>query len=358
MSLNGSLADLGLADVMQILSMSGRSGVLILQSSEGEGRIMFRDGLVRGAVLENGPQDLQGILVGGNLVRQSEFDVAEADARSSGVDVEAMLTERGLIDREILQSVCRESVESAVIQLLQWKSGKFTWDVREASEPGDPLPFAPGGISPQYLAIEACRLADEGGADENEGESCEGDDGSVEKAFEAAPVSAARPMTAPAQDRRRLPAVVIDSDLLALEWTKQSLADLFPRIHVFQRSEHALARIRHYLARSEMPFVILSAGALADPSALVPNSAAFADRLKALVPRLPIFWLEVGEAASLAATTPNEGLARRPTKQQLGSENAGSLCARLAGELHTAIEERLASGSASSGDGPAPGQLT
>ena len=389
-SLNGNLADLGLPNIMQIICMSGKSGVLIIRSSRGEGRIILRDGLVRGAALENGPQDLQAILVDGDHVSKSEFDAAEADARSSGEDIEAILTERGLIDRETLQSACRESVESAVIQLFQWKSGEFTFDIRETAESGDPPPFASEGISPQYLAMEACRFADEGGGDENEGELGEDDAGCVESAFEPAPEceqadvvepgiephadagsvpAPATPATesvaegeltsgrdaaavaAPARSRRVPPAVVIDSDLRALEWIKESLADLFPRVHIFQRSDHALARIRQYLVRPEIPFVILSTGVLADPTTPVPNSAAFARRLKAVAPQMPIFWLEEDEAASLAVTTPNEGMARRPTRHQLLSEGSGPVCARLAGALHTAVEELLASGSACSRDG-------
>ncbi|HKK52148.1 MAG TPA: DUF4388 domain-containing protein, partial [Myxococcota bacterium] len=46
MSLVGNLEDLSLGDILQIISLSQKSGVLVLQSSQGEGRIVFRDGLV------------------------------------------------------------------------------------------------------------------------------------------------------------------------------------------------------------------------------------------------------------------------------------------------------------------------
>ena len=47
MSLVGSLDDLGLGDILQIVSMARKSGLLVLRSASGEGRILFRDGMVR-----------------------------------------------------------------------------------------------------------------------------------------------------------------------------------------------------------------------------------------------------------------------------------------------------------------------
>ena len=42
MSLVGSLEDLGLGDILQIVSLSRKSGLLLLRSDDGEGRIVFR----------------------------------------------------------------------------------------------------------------------------------------------------------------------------------------------------------------------------------------------------------------------------------------------------------------------------
>ena len=67
MSLIGSLDDLGLGDILQIINLSQKSGVLIVIGDRGEGRVLFRDGLVRGAVQKGGPQTLQDVLIAGNL---------------------------------------------------------------------------------------------------------------------------------------------------------------------------------------------------------------------------------------------------------------------------------------------------
>ena len=49
MSLVGSLEDLGLGDILQIASLSRKSGLLRLRTGRGEGHIVLHEGLVRGA---------------------------------------------------------------------------------------------------------------------------------------------------------------------------------------------------------------------------------------------------------------------------------------------------------------------
>ena len=47
MSLVGSLEDLGLGDILQIVSLSRKSGILCLRCEGGEGRIVLEEGMVR-----------------------------------------------------------------------------------------------------------------------------------------------------------------------------------------------------------------------------------------------------------------------------------------------------------------------
>mgnify|MGYP000550181602 CR=1 FL=1 len=51
MSLQGSLSELPLPDVIQLVSVSGKTGAFDIQSSEAEGRIFLRDGQIVDAVV-------------------------------------------------------------------------------------------------------------------------------------------------------------------------------------------------------------------------------------------------------------------------------------------------------------------
>ena len=62
MSLVGSLEDLGLGDILQIVSLARKSGLLSLRSDLGQGRIVFEAGLVRAAYVKSAPETLSGLL--------------------------------------------------------------------------------------------------------------------------------------------------------------------------------------------------------------------------------------------------------------------------------------------------------
>ena len=80
MSLVGSLEDLGLGDILQIVSLSRKSGRLVLRSDAGEGRIVLQDGQVRAAFVKGEPEDLQALLVGGGFVAAEAFEAARERA--------------------------------------------------------------------------------------------------------------------------------------------------------------------------------------------------------------------------------------------------------------------------------------
>ena len=84
MSLVGSLEDLGLGDILQVISLSRKSGVLLLRTDLGNGRIIFRDGLIRGAFREGDSTSLRELVAGSETVPPAELDAAWEQARTDG----------------------------------------------------------------------------------------------------------------------------------------------------------------------------------------------------------------------------------------------------------------------------------
>jgi hypothetical protein len=354
MSLVGSLEDLGLEDILQIVSLSRKSGLLLLRSDTGEGRIVFRDGLVRAAFAKDEPEDLRGLLVGGGFVSATDFESAVETARSRECALDDALAECGGISGERLESLRREHVERAVLRMFTWYSGEFSFDVRDEIDERDTQLLLPVGINTQYLAMEATRVGDESGHTGNgeavvrAGETSEGDpdaaeglvfsgEGAVsEEASEPEPPApeeseapdahqalalaaahraevqdlgservdtdeSASPEVAaatlpPAASAGPAGLIAIDPDLDTLEWLKSSLRGLFPRIHIFQRCEGGVARIRQYLSRAEVPLVLLSATARADSLTGASDVGGLVSRLKALAPRMPILVMHEQDA--------------------------------------------------------------
>jgi len=175
MSLVGSLEDLGLGDILQIVSLSRKSGLLLIHSEQGEGRIVFCDGLVRAAYVKGEPEDLRSLLVEGDFISADEFDRAHELATARGVPVIEALSESTSLTAESLDSLRREQVERAVFRIFSWATGEFSFEVRDEIDSRDSEILIPVGINAQYLTMEATRLSDEGGhAEEEEAAAVEG----------------------------------------------------------------------------------------------------------------------------------------------------------------------------------------
>ena len=161
MSLVGNLEDLSLGDILQIISLAQKSGVLALSGELGTGRIVFRSGLVQAACLKGGPNALRDLLVHHACIDPAGYDAAHFLAESSGVPIEEMLNREEGLSQERIDELITKSAESAVFEMFTWPSGDFSFDVRNELDPEDPQLILPNGINAQYLAMEGVRIRDE-----------------------------------------------------------------------------------------------------------------------------------------------------------------------------------------------------
>lgn len=161
MSLVGNLEDLSLGDILQIISLSQKSGVLVLSSDVGAGRIVFRSGLVQAARLKGHPNDLRELLVGEAVIDPAGYDAALARSRDLGTPVEETLTAESGLTRERIDELVTKAAEAAILEMFSWPAGDFSFDVRSELDPEDPHLILPKGINAQYLAMEGLRIRDE-----------------------------------------------------------------------------------------------------------------------------------------------------------------------------------------------------
>lgn len=311
MGLVGTLEDLSLGDLLQILGLARKSGTLTLQSSEGEGWILFRNGQVAGAAAKGGPPDLAALL-GGASVPPPEH----------------------------LEALRRDAAEQAVVRMLGWSAGEFRFDAGPLEERVEATGLVLAQAIPsEYLALEGVRVQDEAAA------------------FSASP-EASRVLSAeepPALEMPgpplAIPLVVIDPALGALEWLKRSLVESFTWVHIFQRTELGVMRIRQYLARGERLAVLLARHARPDPVTGIRDSAELVSRLSQQAPRMPIVLLVERDGTSgllpLRSPPPRglAGVVARPSVETLESPRSKAevdLAARsLRDALRGAVEAAL-----------------
>lgn len=340
MSLVGSLEDLGLGDILQIIGLSRKTGVLTLRSPEGEGRIVFHDGRIRSAWLKQGPTDLRELLASRSVLPADELEKLAEAARAEGMPFERIVLDRGGLDAERLDALRREHVEGIVLTLFRWERGEFSFEMRDpvADEERSEMCLAASGLNPQFLALEGARLVDEDGAPGGEiGAGGEGELALPAEGDVAASAEAAKPAPAEvpaASDAPRPPVVIIDPDLAVLEWAKNALAGTFARVHIFQNTELAISRIRQYLGRFDVPIVVLSDEAPPDPVSGARGYADIAVRLRAQAPQMRIVLLA---AESDAPRPPELGTYPAAVRPRSGTTRSDPEAEALAGKLREAL---------------------
>ena len=168
MSLVGNLEDLGLGEILQIVSLSRKSGVLELKSLDREGRVVFRDGEVIRATASTFPENLGDLLLRRDAIDFETMKQAlriqqkEGGHRRFG---EVLVDEFGF-DKELIETLVRQQVERIVYSFFAWNEGSFAFELGEPEELAvtalNPLNFIlDNGLNPQWLAMEGSRILDE-----------------------------------------------------------------------------------------------------------------------------------------------------------------------------------------------------
>jgi hypothetical protein len=168
MSLVGNLEDLGLGDILQIVSLSRKSGVLSLRGRGREGKIIFLDGQVVHATSSVFRENLGDLLLRNNIVDLDTLKNALAlqRHRKDPIRLGSILIDSFGISQTSIENAIKEQVEKIVYSFFGWTEGAFAFDLGEPEELAttnlDPLQFMlEQGLNPQWLAMEGSRILDE-----------------------------------------------------------------------------------------------------------------------------------------------------------------------------------------------------
>jgi CheY-like chemotaxis protein len=154
MSLLGRLEDLSLTDIVQIVYLSRRTGVLEIINDTGRHTVMFRQGQVVNAASPEQP-DLVSFLIGAGLIAR-EHAATVHQMEDSGIPAGTVVLEMNLLSPEALADAIRQRVLNVVTPLLQSKEGEFNFILSETMNASD-LEYDPdqvfreGGFAPNKL---------------------------------------------------------------------------------------------------------------------------------------------------------------------------------------------------------------
>jgi CheY-like chemotaxis protein len=154
MSLLGRLEDLSLTDIVQIVYLSRRTGVLEIINSTGRHTVMFRGGLVVNAASPEHP-DLGSFLAAADLIKPDIARILRS-MEEQGIAQGVAALEMNVLSKDDLANAIRQRILTVVTPLLSSKEGEFNFILSDSMntldieyEP-DAL-FKEGGFPPNKI---------------------------------------------------------------------------------------------------------------------------------------------------------------------------------------------------------------
>lgn len=263
MSLVGNLEELGLGEILQIVSLSRKTGVLFLDSKGRDGSVFFRQGLVVRASSSTYQHSLGEVLIQKGIIDLAMLRKGLAFQQKNGFRerLGVILVKNHGVSQEIIEGVVREQIENIVFSMFAWTEGTYRFEARDSVETADdtkmdPLQFIlDQGLNTQFLAIEGARLLDEKcRAAETAFAAGDPADGAADIDFNLPDGS-----EAPASSRyaARQPVVIVDDDGPTLRTIADRLTENGFVVHAMTRGEDTLIKVDSLHRGGERPAVLI-----------------------------------------------------------------------------------------------------
>ncbi|HKQ61036.1 MAG TPA: DUF4388 domain-containing protein [Candidatus Polarisedimenticolaceae bacterium] len=160
MSLHGSLRDFGLADILQLIGIQRKTGVLTFETAEDTVSVRFVGGQVVGADTRHRSFEdrLGAVLVRTGKLTDAQLQHALRVQKTSLQRLGRVLLAERLISEQELVDALRVQTLQIVYRLFRWREGTFNFRSAEDVD-YDPKHFTP--IGAETILMEGARMLDE-----------------------------------------------------------------------------------------------------------------------------------------------------------------------------------------------------
>lgn len=160
MALQGTIKDFGLAEILQLLGIQRKSGVLSVDNGEDVVTVTFFEGQIVGADAKTrNLEDLLGsVLVRTGRITEGQLQDALRVQKSTLQRLGYVLVKSGAISESDLREALRIQVSQIVYRLFRWRSGTYHFTPTEHVE-YDEEHFTP--IGAETILMEGARMIDE-----------------------------------------------------------------------------------------------------------------------------------------------------------------------------------------------------
>ncbi len=169
MSFKGSLEDLCLVDVLQLLYVARKTGILHIDGPEGKASLALREGFIVGASHPSEDRKIGNVSVEMDLVPAEDLQAALEIQRAAGVarlPLIGTLVAMGKLASEDCWKPLERLIEDTMVEVVAMTSGQFAFEPSE-EVPRDPFRHLPEAVAPdvnldtQQALLDALRIVDE-----------------------------------------------------------------------------------------------------------------------------------------------------------------------------------------------------
>jgi hypothetical protein len=160
MALVGTIKDFGLADILQLIGLQRKTGILTLEGGADKVTVKFLEGAVVGAdtSLRNLEDLLGSVLVRTGRITQAQLQESLLIQKSTLQRLGYVLVKQNFISGDDLEEALRIQVTQIVYRLFRWRDGKYQFAPMDHVE-YDNEHFRP--ISAETILMEGARMIDE-----------------------------------------------------------------------------------------------------------------------------------------------------------------------------------------------------
>ncbi len=159
MGITGNLETMQLAELLQWLSQSKKTGTLVIDDDRVEKRIYFRDGRIVSSSSTDPREYLGQFLVGRGLITEEELAGAIRMQESSGKMLGKILVSIGTIEEKEVHRLLQVKAEEAIFDVFSWPEGRFEFLDGELPQ-NEMIPIS---LDVTGLVLEGARRVDEWG---------------------------------------------------------------------------------------------------------------------------------------------------------------------------------------------------
>lgn len=160
MAFKGTLREFKVPDILQLISLQKKTGILTFNSQEGFITLIFEDGFIIG--IDAFPKKLEmrvgNVFVKQEIISEEMLQRALAIQKRTNQKVGEILIGMGLIDEKIIPEVLKIQAIQIVLSLFNWKKGEYNFKVLDYVDKELRL-LAP--IAVDNLIMEGVQMLDE-----------------------------------------------------------------------------------------------------------------------------------------------------------------------------------------------------